>query len=184
MGKTYTCDNCSKTFDSDWSDDEAAAEAQENFPGIDVTNPAEAGLVCDDCYQSIMARARAEAPELIGPGWRGSDDPIGDALRADAEAARDEIRSAGLICPSCGVNMADLRDGHMLTLILGEYAECADGRRVDLLHATFEEVQAAASIAVWDALRQREAEAFRVIVGDGPPNFTGLSGILQGEDRP
>lgn len=67
---TFTCDNCGKTFESDWSDEDAAAEAQENFPGIDVTDPDEAGLVCDDCYQEIMARARAEAPELIGPGWR------------------------------------------------------------------------------------------------------------------
>ena len=185
---TFTCANCGETHEKGWSDEEATAEAQENFPGIDVSDPGEAGVVCDDCYQHIMARARAEAPEMIGPGWRReetpSDDPIGDALRADAEAARTEIRSAGLICPSCGVNMADLRDGHMLTLILSKYAECADGERVNLLDATFEAVQAAANIAVWDALRQREAEAFRAIVGDGPGEFTGLLGIIQGEGRP
>ena len=72
MSGTFTCDNCGKTFDSDWSDEEAAAEAQENFPGIDISDRDEAGVVCDDCYQHIMGRVRAEAPELIGPGWRVS----------------------------------------------------------------------------------------------------------------
>ncbi len=68
---TFTCDNCHRTFDKTWSDEEAAAEAQENFPGIDITDPDEAGVVCDACFQAIMARACAEAPEAIGPGWRG-----------------------------------------------------------------------------------------------------------------
>ncbi len=68
--RTFTCDNCGKTFDSDWSDEEAAAEAQENFPGLDITDPDESGVVCDDCYQRIMSRARAEAPEAIGWRWR------------------------------------------------------------------------------------------------------------------
>jgi hypothetical protein len=40
---------------------------------------------------------------------------IADAIHADAEAARAEIRAAGIFCPSCGVNMADLPEGHMLT---------------------------------------------------------------------
>ena len=72
MSGTFTCDSCGTPFDSDWSDEEAAAEAQENFPGIDVTDSAEAGVVCDACYEHIMGRAQAEAPELIGPGWRAS----------------------------------------------------------------------------------------------------------------
>ena len=186
QGEMFTCANCGATHEKGWSDEEAAAEAEENFPGIDVSDPDEAPVVCDDCYQRIMARARVEAPEMIGPGWRGeaqaSDDPIGDALRADAEAARAEIRGTGLICPSCGVNMADLPDGHLLVLLLGEYAECADGERVNLLEASFEVTQAAANIAVWDAFRKREAEAFRAIVGDGRGDFTGLLGILQGEE--
>ncbi len=91
--ETFTCARCGETYDKIWSDEEAAAEAEGNFPGIDVTDPDEAGVVCTDCYEYLMGRARAEAPELIGPGWRGeppSDDPIGDALRADAEEARGE----------------------------------------------------------------------------------------------
>lgn len=45
-----------------------------------------------------------------------STDPVGDALRAGAEAARDEIRAAGLICPSCGGNAGDLFGRHCLVL--------------------------------------------------------------------
>ena len=76
---TFTCDNCGDVFDKVWSDEEAAAEAEELFPGIDVTDPAETGIVCDDCYQHIMARVRAEAPELTGEGWRGgAPEPIPD----------------------------------------------------------------------------------------------------------
>ncbi len=79
MTETFTCASCGDTHEKIWSDEEAAAEAQQNFPGIDVTDPDEAPVVCDSCYQHIMGRARAEAPELIGPGWRGvAPDPIPD----------------------------------------------------------------------------------------------------------
>ena len=62
-----------------WSDEEAAAEAEELFPGIDASSPSEAAVVCDGCYQQIMARAYAETPELIGEGWRGqAPEPIPD----------------------------------------------------------------------------------------------------------
>lgn len=64
---TFTCANCGKTFDRGWSDEEAAAEAEALLPGI---NPAERVAVCDDCYETILARVRAEAPHLLGPGWR------------------------------------------------------------------------------------------------------------------
>ena len=94
-----------------------------------------------------------------------SEDPIGDAIHAEAEAARAEIRAAGMACPSCGVNMADLPGDHMLALILGKYAECGNGERVSLLDAPFEAVQAAANISVWDAFRRSEAEAFRAALG-------------------
>ena len=79
MTETFTCASCGGTFDKGWSDEEAAAEAEELFPGINVSDPAEAGVVCDGCYRHIMSRARAEAPELIGEGWRGqAPEPIPD----------------------------------------------------------------------------------------------------------
>ena len=76
VSETFTCESCGKTFPKGWSDEESAAEAEEFFPGIDLTDPAEAGVVCDGCYQHIMARARAEAPEMIGPGWRGREPEV------------------------------------------------------------------------------------------------------------
>ena len=77
MTDTFTCASCGDAFDKGWSDEEAAAEAEELFPGIDLST--EAGIVCDGCYQHIMTRARAEAPELIGEGWRGgAPEPIPD----------------------------------------------------------------------------------------------------------
>ena len=66
MSETFACESCGGTFPKGWSDAEAAAEAQELFPGIAVTDAAESGVVCDGCYQHIMARVRVEAPELIG----------------------------------------------------------------------------------------------------------------------
>lgn len=71
--ETFTCDNCGVTREKGWTDEEAAAEAAGLFPGLDVTDPAEAGIVCEDCFQHIMGRARAEAPHLIGKGWRDAE---------------------------------------------------------------------------------------------------------------
>jgi hypothetical protein len=74
--ETFTCANCGDTHEKIWSDEEAAAEAEELFPGMDVTDPAEAAVVCTSCYEHIMGRARAEAPELIGAGWRGREPEV------------------------------------------------------------------------------------------------------------
>ena len=115
-----------------------------------------------------------------------SDDPIGDALHADAEAARAEIRAAGLVCPSCGVNMADLPDGHLLTLTHGRQyenapieaptAKCEYGPLVML--GEYDKFRAAANVSLHDQFRKAEAEAFAKIIGTGPPNFTGLLDML------
>ena len=116
--------------------------------------------------------------------------PIGDALRADAEAARTEIREAGIVCPSCGVNMADVDESHMLTLNHGrEYedapleaptAQCNYGKLLNLTEAPLGRWQAAAGVALWDDFRKREAEAFARIVGERKPGheYTGLLDIL------
>jgi hypothetical protein len=105
-----------------------------------------------------------------------TSDPIGAALAAEAEEARAEIRAAGLICPSCGVNMADLPKDHRLVLtsephpdlhdgLLAAYAQCADGERASLLNAPFEVIQSAANIALMDDFRRREDEAFAQMLG-------------------
>lgn len=117
-----------------------------------------------------------------------ADDPIGAALHADAEAARAEIRAKGIVCPSCGKNMADLDESHMLTLTQGrEYedaplrapaAKCEYGALVQLGTASFEEVRAAANVALFDDFRERYDEACAEMMGTGPANFTGLLDVL------
>ena len=118
-------------------------------------------------------------------------DPIGDAIRADAEAARAGIRAAGLICPSCGVNMADLRSDHVLTLIHGREheddperaptAQCNYGSLVLLADAPFARWQAAAAIAMYDDFRKREADALDRIIGERKPGHE-YTGILDAPD--
>jgi Phage portal protein, lambda family len=56
---TYTCARCGGSFDSDWSDDEAAEELEENIPGV---ARADCAVVCDDCYQQMVAVLPPERP--------------------------------------------------------------------------------------------------------------------------
>ena len=93
---------------------------------------------------------------------------ITDAVRADAAGARAEIRAAGLICPSCRKNWADLdHDVHWLVLCFTGpgtgFAECHSGDRIPLIGpgSTFATVQAAASIAVLDNCWHEETVALR-----------------------
>ena len=44
----YQCAVCGGVFEKGWSDDEAAAELGEVFPGI---GQQDCVLVCDDCYR-------------------------------------------------------------------------------------------------------------------------------------
>jgi hypothetical protein len=118
-------------------------------------------------------------------------DLVAAALRADAEAALEEIRATGITCPSCRVNMADLPDGHALTVSDGpgarRTAECQQGDTVQLYAAEpvpgadLEAWQAVATITVYDDFRRLEAEAFKRIVSTGPVDFTGLLDALGGK---
>ncbi len=51
MPDTYQCASCDGVFDKGWSDEEAAAERDENFPGLE---PEDQAVVCDDCYRKMM----------------------------------------------------------------------------------------------------------------------------------
>jgi hypothetical protein len=86
-----------------------------------------------------------------------TDDPIAAALHAEAEEARTEIRAAGIVCPSCGVNMADLPQDHKLVLDSPQdqpaYVKCADGERVSLRDADYEAVRAAMNVGLVDEFR-------------------------------
>jgi hypothetical protein len=113
-----------------------------------------------------------------------SADPIGDALHADAEAARAEIRAAGVVCPSCAVNMADLPKGHEVAVVSqdSQYAltvQCGQGTAVQL--TGFDQFRALANIQIWDSSRNALDEVVAEVVGTGPANFTGLLDILDGQ---
>ena len=98
---------------------------------------------------------------------------IAAAIHADAEAAREEIRAAGLICPSCGENYADLIGRHCLVLVMDDgtpWCECRAGVQVLLgqlrmsrvgAAKALEEMQAAANIAAMDEVWFREMAALR-----------------------
>lgn len=51
--REYTCAACDGTFISDWTEEDARAEAEENF-GTHHQNMVE---VCEDCYRNLMAKA-------------------------------------------------------------------------------------------------------------------------------
>lgn len=103
---------------------------------------------------------------------RMTTDPIGEALHADAEAARQEIREAGLVCPSCGVNMGDLYGkGHRYERAEGRIAitsdvvQCATGEPVATSSLTYEQMQAVANIDLLDDFVRAEDEAFGKMLG-------------------
>ena len=75
---------------------------------------------------------------------------------------QDEIRAAGITCPSCGLNAADVPGGHRLAVIPGlhdGFAECHDGQRADITN--LEALKMAANTAVLDDFRAncREIDA-------------------------
>lgn len=52
--RTYTCASCGGTFDEEWTEAEAQAEAAANGWG-DVPM-SEMAKVCDDCYEAMVSQ--------------------------------------------------------------------------------------------------------------------------------
>ncbi len=52
----FFCEQCEQTFGKGWSDEEMRAEFEQNFPE---DQQVETMVVCDDCYQAILARKEA-----------------------------------------------------------------------------------------------------------------------------
>ena len=49
-GDKFTCAHYKETFESDWTDEEAIGEREENgWTDIDCA------VVCDDCYKAVLA---------------------------------------------------------------------------------------------------------------------------------
>jgi len=51
MADQFQCAACDGMFEKGWSDEEAAAERDENFPDLE---PEDSQIVCDDCYRKMM----------------------------------------------------------------------------------------------------------------------------------
>jgi hypothetical protein len=107
---------------------------------------------------------------------------IADAVRADAADARAEIREAGVICPSCGQNYADLIGaGHAVEFSGGNLpaslpdgtAKCAAGESISLAGAGFETISLLAGMELLDATDKAWGAEMDKIIGTGTPRFTG-----------
>lgn len=70
----YTCAACGKTYPKGWTDEEAAAERERDFPGMDDD---EAAVVCDDCYQAMRKRAAAAG---VPWSWRDEAGVVNEAV--------------------------------------------------------------------------------------------------------
>jgi hypothetical protein len=101
-----------------------------------------------------------------------SDDPIGDAIHAEAEEARSEIRAAGITCPSCGVNAADLPDGHKLE-IGAMTAQCEGGRLVAIGEDGPDIFAAVVQVSLFDEYRAAIAEAGSALFGMAADTMNG-----------
>jgi hypothetical protein len=51
----YTCAACGNTYNKTWTDEEAHAEALENF-GVE-PDPEGMSIVCDVCFNRLMGRS-------------------------------------------------------------------------------------------------------------------------------
>lgn len=50
--RQYECENCGETFESEWTEEEAIAEAKKNFG--DDWDMSDKCSICDDCYNTLM----------------------------------------------------------------------------------------------------------------------------------
>lgn len=75
-GDSYTCAHCGGRFETEWSDEDAAAEADENFGGLLGDDPA---VICDDCYQAMVGIKPPKVDSGAGP-------PAADQPRAGETA--------------------------------------------------------------------------------------------------
>jgi hypothetical protein len=63
-GESYECTLCHETFVKTISDEEAMAEMEALW--VETSDPK---VICDDCFQRVMAWAEQDAPEIL----RGAD---------------------------------------------------------------------------------------------------------------
>lgn len=57
-GDLYTCEWCGQTYESEWSEEEAQEEYENNF-FPEEREGVEKAIVCDDCYKKVMGTTDA-----------------------------------------------------------------------------------------------------------------------------
>lgn len=73
---TFTCALCGGTFKKGWSEEEAIAEAHENFSAVELED---AAVICDDCYKLFMPAVpgiRAQIDQEAAAAGLGLDEFI------------------------------------------------------------------------------------------------------------
>jgi hypothetical protein len=65
--RTYKCSECGGVYESEWTEEEANAELERDFPGTSIE---ECDVVCDNCYQIINP---SKNPELYDHYMRYHD---------------------------------------------------------------------------------------------------------------
>lgn len=55
---TFTCEDCRGTFDKAWTDEEATAESVAIWGALE---SADAAVVCDDCFETLMRRVSSDS---------------------------------------------------------------------------------------------------------------------------
>jgi len=69
MSGTFECANCHAVYPKTRPDQECWDELLDSIPAENLAGE-EILTVCDDCYQGVMARVRAEAPHLLREEYR------------------------------------------------------------------------------------------------------------------
>lgn len=80
-GSDFRCAACGKIFEKAWTDEEAAAELAESFTGFE---PSDCAIVCEDCYQEMVASSPAAG--------RSAGFDLGILLDMNAQPGICEIR--------------------------------------------------------------------------------------------
>ena len=118
-------------------------------------------------------------------------DAVAAALHAEAEQAREEIRAAGIACPSCGKNTADVYGGHryenvgeagipLAVKTMTGTVKCSDGVPVPASGMVYEQWVAAANISLMDEVWRGTDEAMTAeFTGTDPGRFTGFLDALR-----
>lgn len=69
IGSKYRCEGCGNTFENDWTEEEANAEAMDNFGVSEASKDPNMAIVCDDCYEALMSHMAPEMMETTKKLW-------------------------------------------------------------------------------------------------------------------